>query len=290
ESVREVKGKLESFYNLTNSLIEAKREDEKVGHLEKWLISILEHRTKKVTESMEIMKTRTAIENVFFEVWNDFRWYKRRKERSNTRILREAMETWIRLLAPFAPYICEELWSKLGRESFISFAEWPTYDKKKVDVRAEETESLIKNVLDDTFNILRATKIKPKRIYYYSAAPWKWKIYLKLMEKSVSTRVVQSEVMRELIKDPDMKRMADKVAKFVHQVIDEINRMPDDKRNRQLKAGVIDENQALKEAEAFFDRELNAKILTYPEEDAQRHDPKKRARLAKPYRPAIYIQ
>lgn len=290
ESVREVKGKLESFYSLANSLIEAKREDVKVGHLEKWLISRLEHRTKKVTESMEIMKTRTAIENVFFEVWNDFRWYKRRKERSNTMILREAMETWIRLLAPFAPHICEELWNKLGRKSFISLAEWPTYDKKKVDVRAEETEGLIKNVLDDTFNILRATKIKPKKIYYYSAAPWKWKIYLKLMEKSVSTRVVQSEVMRELMRDPDMKKMAKGVAKFISQVIDEINRMPDDKKIRQIKVGVIDENQALKGAETFFERELNAEISAYHEEDPRRHDPKKRAELAKPYRPAIYIQ
>ena len=66
--------------------------------------------------------------------------------------------------------------------------------------------------------------------------------------------------------------------------------MPNDKKNRQLKAGIIDENQALKEAEAFLERELNAKILTYLEEDAQRYDPKKRARLAKPYRPAIYIE
>ncbi|MDH5596135.1 MAG: hypothetical protein OEY40_05410, partial [Candidatus Bathyarchaeota archaeon] len=167
---------------------------------------------------------------------------------------------------------------------------WPTYDEKKVDVRAEETEGLIKNVLDDTLNILRATKIKPKRIYYYSAAPWKWKIYLKLVEKSVSTRVVQSEVMRELMKAPDMKRIAKKVAKFINQVIDEINRMPDDKKNRQLKAGVIDETQALKEAEAFFESELNAKISAYHEEDPRCHDPKKRAESAKPYRPAIYIK
>jgi len=110
------------------------------------------------------------------------------------------------------------------------------------------------------------------------------------MEKSVSTRVVQSEAMRELMKDPDMKKMAKEVAKFVNQVVDEINRMPDDKKNRQLKAGVIDENKALKEAEAFFERELNAEISTYHEENPRRHDPKKRAGLAKPYRPAIYIQ
>ena len=92
------------------------------------------------------------------------------------------------------------------------------------------------------------------------------------------------------MKDGYMKRMADKVAKFVHQIIDEINRMPDDKKNRQLKVGVIDENQALKEAGAFFERELNAKISAYHEEDPRHHDPKKRAESAKPYRPAIHIE
>ena len=92
------------------------------------------------------------------------------------------------------------------------------------------------------------------------------------------------------MKDPNMKRMADKVAKFVHQVIDEIKRMPDDKKNRQLKVGIIDEDKALKEAEAFFERELNAEISAYHEENPRRHDPKKRAELAKPYRPAIYVQ
>ncbi|UCE28647.1 MAG: leucine--tRNA ligase [Candidatus Bathyarchaeota archaeon] len=290
ESVGDVKSKLESFYNLANSVVEKGEENERVGHLEKWLSSRLENRIRMVTENMEVMKTRTAIENVFFEVWNDFRWYRRRKKRPNYAILKEAMETWIRLLAPFAPYTCEELWSKLGREGFISLSEWPTYNKKRVDTRAEETEAFIKNVLDDTSNILRATKIKPKRIHYYLAAPWKWRVYMKLLEESSLTKIVQSKAMKELMKDTSMKKIEPEVAKFVSQIVNEINRMPDDKKDRQLRAETIDENQVLKEAETFLERELNAKILTHLEEDPERHDPKKRAGLAKPYRPAIYIE
>ncbi len=168
--------------------------------------------------------------------------------------------------------------------------EWPTYDEKKVNVRAEEAESLIKNVLEDTLNILRATKMVPKKICYYSAAPWKWKVYLTALKKSISAKITLSELMKELMTHPDLKAMAERVSRFARQIVDEVNQMPDDKRHRLLKIGGVDEHQTLREAESFFEREFNAKIHVYGEEDPQRYDPKKKAKLARPYRPAIYIE
>jgi len=289
ENVRDVRNNLQGFHRLAKSIIETAKE-EKTGHLEEWLISMLQHRIKTVTESMELLKTRTATENALFEVWNDFRWYARRKEKTDSKVLREALEIWIRLLAPFAPYICEEIWNKTGKEGFVSLAEWPTYDEKKVDMRTEETENLIKNVLEDTSNILRATKIVPKKICYYSAASWKWRVYLKALEKSVPAKINLSNLMKELMKNSDIKKKAEKVAKFARQIVEEINRMPEDKKQRQLQIGSVDENKMLREAEAFFRREFNAKIHIYREDDPQRHDPNRKAEQARPYRPAIYIE
>jgi len=288
ETVGDVKSKLRGFQSLTDSIIENAKETKK-GHLEEWLISMLQHRIKTVTENMESLKTRTAIENALFEVWNDFRWYIRRKEKFDSKILKAALETWTRLLAPFAPYMCEEIWNKMGHEDFVSLAEWPVYDETKVNVQAEETENLIKNVLEDTSNILRATKMVPKEIYYYSAASWKWKVYLTALKKSISANVVLSDLMKELMKDSDLKNMAGKVAKFARGITEEINRMPEDRKLRQLQIGSVDEATLLGQAEAFFGREFNAKIRTYREDDQQLHDPQKKAGLARPYRPAIYI-
>jgi len=289
ENVRDVRGNLQGFHRLADSIIEAAKE-KKTGHLEEWLISMLQYRIRTVTESMELLKTRTATENALFEVWNDFRWYVRRKEKTDSEVLREALEIWIRLLAPFAPYICEEIWNKMGKEGFVSLAEWPTYDEKKVDMRAEETENLIKNVLEDTSNILRATKMVPKKIFYYSAASWKWKVYLTALEKSISAKITLSDLMKELMTDSDLKKTAQKVAKFARQIVEEINRMPEDKKRRQLQIGSVDENKTLREAETFFGREFNAKIHTYLEDDPQCHDPNRKAEQARPYRPAIYIE
>ena len=266
----------------------------KAGHLEEWLISRLQHRIKKVTENIETLKTRTAIENAFYEIWNDFRWYKRRKEESHTKTLKEALEIWTRMLAPFIPYVCEEIWNKTKKEGFIALAEWPTFDEKKVNIKAEEIETLVANVLDDTSNILRATKMTPKQICYYSAASWKWKIYLKALEKSIATKIVLSEfmkeLMKELMKDSELHKMAEKVAKFASQTIVEINEMPEENKRRQLQIEIMDEEETLTEAIKFFKKEFNAKISIYREDDPKRYDPKKRAELARPYRPAIYIE
>jgi leucyl-tRNA synthetase len=43
-------------------------------------------------------------------------------------LLREATETLLRLLAPFAPHIVEELWSQLGHPGSIFRERWPTAD------------------------------------------------------------------------------------------------------------------------------------------------------------------
>jgi leucyl-tRNA synthetase len=288
DTVGDVKSKLRGFQSLTDSIIENAKQP-KTGHLETWLLSMLQHKIRLVTESMEALKTRTALENALFEVWNDFRWYIRRKEALNSNILKEALETWTRLLAPFAPYICEEIWSKTGHKNFVSLADWPVYDENKVDIKAEETENLIKNVLEDTSNILRATKMVPKEIYYYSAASWKWKAYLTALKKSVSGNVVIGELMKELMADPELKTVAGKIAKFAQGITQEINRMPEDMKQRQLQIGALDEAELLKKAETFFGGEFKVKIHAYRENDPNIHDPQKKAGHAKPYRPAIYI-
>jgi leucyl-tRNA synthetase len=48
---------------------------------------------------------------------------------------REAVTSLVRLLSPFAPHICDELWSRLGFEGTVLEAGWPAFDPA---VAAEE--------------------------------------------------------------------------------------------------------------------------------------------------------
>ena len=177
-----------------------------------------------------------------------------------------------------------------GGNNFVSLAAWPKPDEAKVDVKAEENEALIMNTLEDTLNITKATGITAKKIFYYVASPWKWKTYMKALERSVSEKVVQRDLMKDLMTNADLKAKAEHVAKFASQIVDEVNKLSNDRRQRLVQVGAIEETQALKEAENFFKRELKAEIYVYGEDDTERYDPKSRAQLAKPYRPAIYIE
>jgi leucyl-tRNA synthetase len=53
------------------------------------------------------------------------------KEQPNANVLvaREALESILILLAPFAPHITEELWSELGQEESIHKQSWPQVDE-----------------------------------------------------------------------------------------------------------------------------------------------------------------
>lgn len=42
---------------------------------------------------------------------------------------RAAVEALLRLLAPFAPHICEELWERLGHGALLAREAWPAYDE-----------------------------------------------------------------------------------------------------------------------------------------------------------------
>jgi leucyl-tRNA synthetase len=236
------------------------------------------------------LKTRTALEIALFETWNDFRWYAHRKGKTEAKALREALEVWLKLLAPFAPYVCEELWSEMGEVGFISMAEWPRVDEGKVDVLAEERENLITDLIEDTLNVLKATKITPTRICYYTAAMWKWKVYRNVLGKAVQGEVKVSEVMNELAKDSALKENMKAVAGFVPRALKTLNKLPSDRKTRIAQTKIADEKEIIEDAAVFLKERFNAQVTVYSEEDETRYDPKQRAALAMPAQPAIYIE
>jgi leucyl-tRNA synthetase len=53
-------------------------------------------------------------------------------------VLREALDVLVRLLNPFTPHICEELWARLGHAESLVRAEWPAFDAEAA--REDEVE------------------------------------------------------------------------------------------------------------------------------------------------------
>jgi leucyl-tRNA synthetase len=289
ENAADIQSKLEAFYNFALTIIDKAKTDEN-RHLENWLLSKLQHRIAEVTGSIDELKNRTALEVAFFEVWNDFRWYARRKGNTESKAVREALEIWVRLIAPFAPYVCEEIWSCAGKDGFISLAEWPKVDESKVNLDAEEKENFLTELIEDTLNVLKATKITPKRVCYYTAAPWKNKVYRSMLNKSVEGELKINEVMKETAKDPELKDNMKQVAGFVPKVFKTISKLPNEKRKLLAKTTVGDEKIVIADALEFLKQRFEAEVAVYGEDDNSHYDPKQRASLAIPNQPAIYIE
>jgi leucyl-tRNA synthetase len=82
---------------------------------------------KKVTEAMGSLRLNTAIADLMTFV-ND--------ATKAPQVPVAYVEAFVRLVAPFAPHLAEELWERLGHTGGITFAPWPVWDeaKTKADV------------------------------------------------------------------------------------------------------------------------------------------------------------
>jgi leucyl-tRNA synthetase len=71
---------------------------------------------KKISEDLTNFKFNTAIA-AFMEFLN-----------KNSKLSQSDWETYLKLLAPFAPHLTEELWHNAGHENSIHLEPWPKYD------------------------------------------------------------------------------------------------------------------------------------------------------------------
>ena len=289
DNAKDVQSKLESLCKFAEEIF-ASRKNAEEGHLERWLRSKLQQRIATVTTALDELKTRTALQVALFEVWNDLRWYLQRKGNMDSQTLTDAVKVWLKLLAPFAPFTCEEMWSRGGETSLISVAEWPLVATKRIDVTTEAQENFITDMIADTLNILKATNIVPKKVCIYTAAPWKWNLYLKVLDRSVAGEVKMGEVMKEVAADANLKPHIKDAANFAQRLIKGLTKTPNDQKVNAMKVGAIDEKQIVKDAVGFLCSRFNAEVSVFTEEDVERYDPKGRAAMAMPGQPAIYIE
>ena len=98
---------------------------------------------------------------------------------------KSVFETFLKLLAPYAPFITEELWSKLGNNESIHLQSWPVVDESKflnedvnlavqfngksrglVSVSAEANEEDVMNLVKADDKLAKYITSEPKKIIY----------------------------------------------------------------------------------------------------------------------------
>jgi len=193
------------------------------------------------------------------------------------------------MMAPLAPHTAEEIWSRIGNKGFVVQADWPEESENEKDAMAERAEALLRQVLEDTGEILKATGITPKRVSYYTAADWKWQVYLKAL-KAAEEKMRQGDFIKDVMGDPQLRSLGKAAADYAAKAIQQANQMPDEMRRSRLRDGVTAENPIFAGSVDFYQREFKCTVDVWNEGDTRINDPKGRARISEPYRPAIYLE
>ncbi len=274
---------VERFYKIAYDIIRSGEESD-LKLVDKWMLSKLQYRIKETTDALNRVQTRRAVQNAFYLLMNDMKWYERR---GGSAARKSVLNTWIRLMAPFTPHTCEEIEEELGG-NFMSLSQFPKVDSSLIDKGAELAEDVTANTLRDIEEILRLIKIIPKRVILYTAASWKKEAMKKAIMMKKDNSLDMRSLMNALMSDPAMRSHAREIPKFAQKVITDLQGMETELMDSLLEVD-FDEVSALNEAKDFLGKAVACNIEIYSA-DAPDYDPQGKSRFASPMRPAIYIE
>lgn len=118
--------------------------------LDKWIVSRLQNLIKEVTEGMEEYKLNEATRGLIPFLDDLSNWYVRRSRRrfwksendgdknSAYHTLYYVLVQFAKVLAPFSPFISEDIYRKLTGEESVHLTDFPIYDEELVDVKLEK--------------------------------------------------------------------------------------------------------------------------------------------------------
>jgi len=256
----------------------------KPRHIDRWLLSKLHRRVRDYEGHMEKLRFREVSQEILYNMANDLRWYSRRTGGSMSGpVLREVLEHWALLAAPFIPHFAEEMWERLGKKQFVkdapfaSTAPLPSADEGKISPRDELGEDVIAATRDDIENIQKITGKRAKRVSIYIASEWKRTLYRILFEEKKF-----EPAMRRAMNDAAIKQRAKDAQKALSSLSKNIGALS------PICLSQEEEKAFLEEAASFLSAEFGGAEVSVAREEDVPHIPK--ASGAMPLKPSIFIE
>jgi valyl-tRNA synthetase len=151
---------------------------------ERWLLSRLNSVIREVCEAIENYRFNDAAQSLYHFTWHEFcDWYIEhsktalgsddpRLKAQTSAILRHVMDSLMRLLHPFIPFITEEIASRIpGGGRTVMTGPFPSVLEDADDPDAEEQMALLINVVSAIRNIRSEMNLSPSRKLTALASP-----------------------------------------------------------------------------------------------------------------------
>ncbi|MCX6815900.1 MAG: leucine--tRNA ligase, partial [Candidatus Aenigmarchaeota archaeon] len=276
ENIKSFRMRYDFLFDLVTKMKKIK--EKKMRSIDSYLLSKMQKIIKNATENFETTRFRTTINHALFDSTNELKWYLTRcngVENANRKVLQDVLETIIKLLTPFTPHICEEMWVILGNKTFVSTEKWPKYSENMINESIEKGEGLIKNTLEDIREIQRIRKIKPGKVKIFVAEDWKFLVYNTILNNKGKT---STEVIRDIMAT-DLKKYGNATISFIQNLYKKINEInPVIAKQSQVKC--------LEEAKSFLEQEIVCKVEIINSDGSQ----DQKARSSSPQKLGILLE
>jgi len=155
----------------------------KLSVIDQWILSSLERLNRDMEKSLAAYRFNDAASALYHFFWHEFcNWYLElckpvfngedaEAKAKTSGVLLHVLETFLRLLHPFMPYISEEIWQLLkGRfnnpetmgES-IMLASWPQADRKKISAAAERKVDMMREAVTGIRDLRAKLNVLPAK-------------------------------------------------------------------------------------------------------------------------------
>ncbi|HYM39375.1 MAG TPA: leucine--tRNA ligase [Thermoplasmata archaeon] len=253
-----------------------------------WFLSTLSRAAASTVTAMEAMTYKAAFRAGYFDLQAAWAWYLRRcGGRPHADVLARFIDVQTKLLAPFTPHVCEEVWHRMGKEGFVSSAAYPEPVPAEIDPAAEAGEALLQTTLSDVREILKVTRLRPKRLALYVAPAWKVRVRALAIDLARAGSAPMNVLMERALAEPGMRERAAEVAAYAKKLSDDLRRT---KAEEAARFAVADEAALFRENAPFLASELGCRVEVFPADDPSRWDPGNKAAHAVPGRPAIFVE
>ncbi len=276
--------KINSVSELIHELREKaiKRE---IGFFERLLLAEVKRMILDEGVNLEHMKTKTAFQLAFFDIQNALRRYLKQVEKPEKLTIEEVIDYWVKALAPFIPFTCEENWHLIGRETFIVKESWPSVQLSEEDEILENQIRLVERLVSDIKEIKKIVATSSDRAYIYVAPKEFTRMvinYFQSLEKGLTVK----DAIRKISESGEYRKFLN----YIPQLVKFANTYDKDMIKSLQKVQDFDEFNVCKNNIIYIEKETGTKLEIFLSDQNGIYDPKKKAKNALPFRPAIYLE
>lgn len=229
----------------------------KLGKLDEWILSRLHNTIKQVHQSMEEYQFTKATREIAVFVEGLSNWYVRRSrdrfwsqnlnedKMAAYRTLHEVLVITSRLLAPFAPFVAEDIYSNLEGGS-VHLTRFPNFDEGAINENLEEEMNAVMQVVELGRQIRNTTSIKTKQplsaLSLINKKPdMQWDAYMDIVKEELNVKTFQlAEDVEEFVSYKiklDFKNAGPKFGSQTNKVYQWLQNLTDAHTREFVKSG-----------------------------------------------------